>query len=55
MLGQVFISIYVGFGLGAMIAAADGFPVFLIASRRRAGPGKHAIPTSSYDVRSPGK
>jgi len=55
MLGQVLISIYVGFGLGAMIAAAVGVPVFLIAGRRRAGRAKHASPTSSYGVGSPGK
>ena len=55
MLGQVLLSIYVGFGLGAMIAAAVGVPVFLIASRRRAGLGKHASPTSSHGVGSPGK
>jgi len=55
MLGQVLISIYVGFGLGAMIAAAVGVPIFLIAGRRRTGRAKHASPTSSYGVGSPGK
>ena len=55
MLGQVLISIYVGFGLGAMIVAAVGVPVFLDARRRMAGPGKHARPISSYGVGSPVK
>ena len=55
MLGQVLISIYVGFGMGAMIAATVGIPYFLIAGRRRARGGKHASPASSYGVGSPGK